>query len=118
MERRMSMNKLGFMTLAGFAISLMMVIASFAANTGGSLGCSGSAGSTGNLGIFSGSSSGMKSEEGSPAMSSDWDSEYGISPEYTGNDFDTFSDRGMSSDQDRDYGVYGVTPDKELNAPY
>jgi hypothetical protein len=50
-------------------------------------------------------------------MSSDWDSEYGIAPEYRGTDFDTFSE-GMSSDLDRDYGVYGVTPNKDLNAPY
>jgi hypothetical protein len=111
------MNKLGFMTLAGFAISFMMVMASFAADTGGSLGYSGSAVSAESLGISSGSSSGTESEEGSPAMSSDWDSEYGIAPEYRGTDFDSFSE-GMSSDQDRDYGVYAVTPDKDPNAPY
>ena len=111
------MNKLGLMTLAGFAISLMMVMASFAANTGGSLGYSESEGSTGNLGISSGSSSGTETEGRSSGMSSDQDRERGLAPEYRGTDFDTFSE-GMSSDQDRDYGVYGVTPDKDLNAPY
>ena len=100
------MNKLGLMTLTGFAISLMMVMASFAANTGSSLGYSESEGSTGNLGIFS--------DEG---MSPDQEREYGVAPEYRGNDFDTLSE-GMSSGQDREQGVYDVTPNKDLNAPY
>ena len=126
------MNKSGLMTLAGLAISLMMVIASLAATTEGSLVSGGSAGSTGSSGVYNASDQGMSF--------SDWDHEFGLAPEYRGEDFDAPSDQGMSSsdwdhefglapeyrgegfdassDQDRDYGVYGVTPDKDLGAPY
>jgi len=70
----------------------------------------GSAGSTGSSGVNNASDLGMSF--------SDWDHEFGLAPEYRGEGFDTPSDQGMYSDYDRDYGVYGVTPDKDLGAPY
>ena len=103
------MNKWGLMTVASFAISFMMVIAAMAANTGSSYGSSGSAGSTGTPGITN------PSDEG---LSSDQSGEYGMAPEFRGEDFSTPYGGEMSSGGNRNYSPYKVTPDKVKNSPY
>lgn len=108
------MKKAALMTLGSLVFSFMIVMAAYACESHAVWRPAPGAMNSGSSDSFSGSSSNFENQQersamdqnsSSSGMSSDQDRSFGVSPDYGDSDYNLRSDEGMSSDQDRSFGV-------------